>query len=164
MNGLYQVSNLGRVKSLNYRHSSKEHILATMNCRGYMKVGLSKASNVKMYHIHRLVAEVFIPNPNDLPEVNHKDENKLNNCVDNLEWCGHKYNSNYGTRAKRLSISHINHSNFSKQVLCVETGVIYPSAHEAGRQTGLDFSEIARVCRGYRNRKTAGGYHWKYTE
>ena len=171
MNGLYQVSNLGRVKSLNrtsthskgYIAHYKEKILTPRSDKnGYVKVGLSKYGKTKLYYVHVLVAEAFINNPDNLPEVNHIDEDKTNNCVDNLEWCNHKYNSIHGTRANRISKAMTNNKKVSKQVLCVETGIIYPSVHEASRQINLDFSEIATVCRGYRNRKTAGGYHWKY--
>ena len=163
MNGLYQVSNLGRVKSLHYRHSNTHTILKTHIYRGgYIRVALSKDGKTKLYHIHRLVAEAFIENPDNLPEINHKDENKLNNEASNLEWCTHRENSNYGTRGKRISKAHINNTYNTKAVQCIETGMIYESAHEAERQTGIGFSQICAVCRGYRNRKTAGGYHWKF--
>ena len=159
MNGLYQVSNLGRVKSLYF---NKEKILTTHTCKGYQRVGLSKNKKQTLYFVQRLIAEAFIPNPDNLPEVNHKDENKVNNCISNLEWCNHNYNSNYGTRKDRISKTHINHPNLSKPVKCIETGVIYPSAHEAARQTNLNFSMICAVCRGDRNK--TGGYHWQYVE
>ena len=112
------------------------------------------------HFVHRLVAEAFIPNSSNLLEVNHKDENKLNNNVDNLEWCTHIYNSNYGTRGKRISNTHLNNPQQSKAVQCIETGIIYPSTHEAARQLGGHYSLIARCCRGERE-KTCG-YHWKY--
>ena len=120
---------------------------------------MSRDGKVKLYYVHVLVAQAFIANPDNLPEVNHKDEDKVNNEASNLEWCTHEYNSNHGTRANRISKANTNNKKVSKPVLCIETGVIYPSVHEASRQMNLDFSEIARVCRGYRNRKTAGGYH-----
>ena len=99
MNGLYQVSNLGRVKSLNrtsthpkgYIAHYKEKILKqSFERNGYVRVGLSKYGKTKLYYVHVLVAEAFINNPDNLPEVNHIDEDKTNNCVDNLEWCNHK--------------------------------------------------------------------------
>lgn len=102
--GLYQVSNLGRVKSLNYAKQGKEKILKDrISATGYKRVNLSKSGERKTYYVHRLVAETFIPNPNGYSEVNHKDENKSNNNIDNLEWCTSKYNSNYGTRNERQS-------------------------------------------------------------
>lgn len=162
MNGLYQVSNLGRVKSLHYRHSNKEKILPLQKCREYLNVGLSKNGKQVGHFIHRLVAEAFIPNPDRLPEVNHKDEDKYNNNVDNLEWITTKNNMNYGTRNKRISKNLLNRKDISKPVQCIETGITYSSAHEANRQTGINFSKICAVCRGERN--TTGGYHWRYKD
>lgn len=113
--GLYQVSNLGRVKSLprikrNFNINTKqlEEIILPEKIRrlqltryGYYRIGLTKNHKQIYYYVHRLVAEAFIPNPENLTHINHKDENKLNNCVDNLEWRTAKYNSNYGARNKR---------------------------------------------------------------
>ena len=103
----YQVSNLGRLMSLNYRNTGRAELLKTSKDKcGYLRVGLFKNGKRKMFSVHRLVAETFIPNPNNLPEVNHKDENKENNFVGtpdnnykdgNLEWCTREYNMNYGT-------------------------------------------------------------------
>lgn len=108
--GIYQVSNLGRVKSLPRFHKtkngyySKVKILTPIkNDRGYLLVGLSKEWKKQKIFVHRLVAEAFIPNPNNLPQVNHINEfEKDNNCVENLEWCSCKYNCNYGTRNSRI--------------------------------------------------------------
>ena len=97
--GLYMVSNWGRVKSIKF---GKERILKPVtNSSGYLLVGLYKNNIEKKYSVHRLVAEAFIPNPYNLPQVNHKDENKQNNVVSNLEWCTHEYNNTYGTRIER---------------------------------------------------------------
>lgn len=108
--GLYQVSNLGRVKSLeridSLGHKRKEKIFKPQKNKGYLRVSLWKDGKGKKYSIHRLVAIAFIPNPDNLPEVNHKDENKFNNNVDNLEWCTVAYNNTYGTRIQRFSESH----------------------------------------------------------
>ena len=104
--GKYQVSNLGRVKSLNYRRTGKEEILTnTPNEKGYLYLFLYKKGKRKPYYIHRLVTDAFIVNPNNYEEVNHKDEDKTNNNVDNLEWCSRKYNMNYGTRKLKQSIA-----------------------------------------------------------
>lgn len=108
---LYQVSNLGRVKSLarkvikkNYVSFKKERILKQQTDRyGYKKVILQRNYQIKTFSIHRLVAEAFLENPYNLPQINHKDENKENNCVLNLEYCDSKYNNNYGTRNIRVS-------------------------------------------------------------
>ena len=104
--GKYQVSNMGRVKSLIDNHGKyREHILKPrLNKENkYLQVRLFKGSKGKEFTVHRLVANAFIPNPNNLPIVNHKDENPSNNCVDNLEWCTNEYNLNYGTSRERLS-------------------------------------------------------------
>lgn len=99
--GKYQVSNTGEIRSLKF---GKIKILKqyTDKC-GYNFLILSENGKRKNYFVHRSVAMTFIPNPNNLPQVNHKDENKANNCVDNLEWCSRKYNMNYGTRNERAS-------------------------------------------------------------
>lgn len=103
--GKYQVSNYGSVKTLNYRRTGTARLLIPKNDKGYLAVGLYKNGKRKMFLIHRLVAEAFIPNPENLPQVNHIDEDKTNNYVENLEWCTQSYNNNYGTRLKRVSES-----------------------------------------------------------
>lgn len=108
--GLYQVSNLGNVKRLKgYKGRGKgyiveEHLIQpSINSRGYQNVILCKNGKTKTFAMHRLVAIAFLDNSDNLPQVNHKDEDKTNNCVDNLEWCDSKYNNNYGTRNKKCS-------------------------------------------------------------
>lgn len=110
--GLYEVSNTGQVRSLDKYDSinrfRKGRILTLYTeTGGYLKVGLSSNGKTKKYLVHRLVAEAFIPNPDNLPQVNHIDENPSNDNVDNLEWCNAKYNSNYGTRNDRIRNSRI---------------------------------------------------------
>lgn len=107
---LYEISSYGRVKSLErYRYNNgekqllKERILKPHNTKGYFTVCLYKNKTHKLYLIHRLVAQAFIPNPDNLPQVNHKDEDKTNNRVNNLEWCTAKYNMNYNDVLKRRS-------------------------------------------------------------
>lgn len=109
--GLYQVSNCGRIRSLDRYDSMgrfrKGIIKAdTHNGYGYRNVMLSKDGRSETLYVHRLVALAFIPNDNNLPQVNHKDENKENNHVDNLEWCTNEYNSNYGNHNEKLSKAH----------------------------------------------------------
>lgn len=161
--GFYEVSSLGRVKSLNYNKTGKEKIMKQVkNRNGYLQVGLCKNGKMILKSVHRLVAVAFIPNPNNYPQVNHINENKEDNRVDNLEWCTRKYNTNYGTRNERISSKLTNHEKKSKPVLCVETGVVYISAHEAERQTGVYHPNIIACCKG--KYKTTGGYHWQYED
>lgn len=104
--GCYQVSNFGNVKSLNYMHTGKEQILKLKTKKsGYLQVNLCKDGKIKTYTIHRLVAKAFVENPDNLPQVNHIDEDKTNNRFDNLEWCDQKYNNNYGTHNIRVTES-----------------------------------------------------------
>ncbi|MEF3886392.1 NUMOD4 motif-containing HNH endonuclease [Lacticaseibacillus rhamnosus] len=103
--GLYQVSNMGRVRSLNHEdtrgHHVKGKVLAGRPNKGYLGVALYRDGNAKGYPVHRLIAKAFLDNPSNLPEVNHKDENKANNAVSNLEWCTAFYNNTYNGRHKR---------------------------------------------------------------
>ena len=97
--GLYQVSNLGQVKRLSNNKYTREKMLKPRKGKsGYLQVILSEKGNIKSKYVHQLVASAFIPNPNNYIEINHKDENKENNNFENLEWCTHKYNCNFGTR------------------------------------------------------------------
>ncbi len=144
--GLYAITSDGKVWS--YR---KNRYLNLVLCgKGYLQAHLWKNGNRKPCLIHRLVAETFIPNPDNLPQVNHRDEDKTNNCVGNLEWCSAKYNMNYGTRQDENGTP----------VLCVETNTIYKSMGEAERSIGVRESGISQCCRGIY--KTAGGFHWEY--
>lgn len=155
--GLYQVSNKGRIRN------TKGEILAyDTTPNGYCRVHLCKKGKAKWHTIHRLVAKAFIPNPDNLPQVNHKDEDKVNNNVENLEWCDNKYNTKYGTRNKRISNAQINNKSISQPVKCIETDIIYPSIMEAERQTGIFNTAIGKVCKG--ERKTAGHCHWIYID
>lgn len=141
--GLYQISNLGYVKSLRF---GKEKILKPVkDGKKYLCVVLYKQGKHKMCKVHRLVAQAFIPNSKNLPQINHKDEDKTNNSVINLEWCDCQYNIDYSQ---------------SKQVRCIETGKIYSSTMEVEKQLGFSQSNISLVCNG--KRKTCGGFHWKY--
>lgn len=149
--GLYQVSNLGRVKSSNYHMTGKEKFLKPLKQQGgYFQVMLCKEGKYKHCYVHRLVASTFIENPYNLPQVNHKNEDKTNNSVDNLEWCTSKYNINFGTRTEKVS----------KQVKCIDTGIVYPSTRYASRQTGVNQASISSCCNG--KLKTAGKLHWEY--
>lgn len=103
--GLYKISNYGRIMVINLRGSGKQHIMTPiLDGQGYARIGLTKNGKTKTYRVHRLVAITFIHNENNKPEVNHKNELKWCNCVWNLEWCSSKENSNWGTRNKRVGL------------------------------------------------------------
>lgn len=164
--GKYQVSNLGNVKSLDFvyidknnkKYIHKGRILKHKKIsNGYLCVDLGK--NYPNRNIHRLVAEAFIPNPNNYPCVNHKDENPKNNNVDNLEWCTYKYNRNYGTVNEKLIKA------FGKRIKQIDKSgnvvKIYNSVHQASREIGnKTASNISKCCLGKRN--YVKGYRWEY--
>ena len=173
----YQVSNLGRVKSIErkekcknfYRIRKEKILIPEKTIGGYLRVNLWEDGKMKHFSVHRLVASAFVQN-NSLfnTEINHLDENKENNCASNLEWCEHIHNINFGTRNERAGIAiskaltGIYNTKKSKSIMCIETSKIYPSLSEVQRQFGFSQSNICNCCRGKRN--TCGGYHWKYVE
>lgn len=162
----YTITDDGRVFSLNYhKEGYKKEMKPGKDKNGYFDVGLyNKVSKRKIFMVHRLVALAFIPNPDNLPAVNHKDEVKTNNMVGNLEWCSIKYNNTYGTRLEKISKKHLNRKDESKPVKQFTTdGVFikeYPSMHEVERQTGFNPSHILKCCKG--RRKSSYNYIWRY--
>ena len=147
--GLYEVSNLGRVKSLLH---GKDKILKPWKTHGgYLQVCLSKDGKVKHTLVHRLVADSFIPNPNNLETVNHKDEVKTNNVASNLEWMTRGDNIIY-SKACKVQM-------FDKQT--GELLATFPSTMEAERVTRIYQGNISSCCNG--KRKSAGGYIWRYS-
>lgn len=155
--GFYQVSNTGKVKSF---QKGKPLFLKTSLTKGYVTVNLFQNKKIKKCLVHRLVALAFIPNPNNYREINHKDENKLNNCVDNLEWCTRSYNMAYGTARLRQGISN---GNSIKQCIVGDIEIArYCSAEIASQLLNIDASSIIACCKGKRGE--AGGYFWKYCD
>lgn len=157
-NGLYLVSNTGVVYSVR-----RDIILKPDNVRGYLQVTLQRGGERKRKKVHRLVAELFVPNPMNLPCVNHIDENKMNNFAGNLEWCTVAYNNAFGGRLERSKETQIRNAEKigkSKPVECVDTTVVYSSSKQAERETGVYHSHISKCCKG--KLKTAGGMRWKY--
>lgn len=164
----YQVSNYGKIRSKDrylrvcgggYRFVKGIPIKTMTYTNGYIGVGLYKNGKHKMKLVHRLVAESFIPNPDNYPQINHKDENITNNHLENLEWCTAKYNANYGTRNERM----IKDSSLKAVIMCSTDGLelkYFKSLGEASRETGFDISAIIRACKG--KQKTSYGYIWKY--
>ena len=158
--GLYQVSNLGRVKSL-----KRQLILKPMRTKkGYLCVALYKCPIRKFKPIHRLVAQAFIPNPKNLPQVNHKDENKENNYVDNLEYCTNKYNELYGTRIERVSknLEHRRITSVNQYDLYGTFIKSWKTAKDAAQSMKIPASSICKCCKGIRNQ--THNYMWRYNK
>ena len=168
--GLYQISNLGRIKSLQRYvrvggggfRPLQERIISPVKClNGYLEANLNKNGKRYVKLLHRVVAEAFLPNPHGYPQINHKDEDLTNCAVDNLEWCTAKYNANYGTRNVRMMENrefkpvdqYDKYGNFIKH---------YDKITDATNETGADTSAIIRVCKGKQH--TSLGYVWKYSD
>lgn len=137
--GLYQISNMGKIKS--YVRDKNGKIMNPRKCNGYLSINLVKNSIGKMFYVHRIVATMFIENPSKLPEVNHIDENKSNNNVSNLEWCDRKYNCNHGTRNERrakkmLGVGAGKPNCRRKPVICLNTMQIFDYVREAQEWCG----------------------------
>ena len=164
--GKYQVSNLGNVKSLNYHRMGISKVLTPRKCKtGYLRIGLCKSSNKKTYNVHKLVAQAFLENPNNLPSINHKDENKENNRADNLEFCTQAYNNAYGTHNERVGKAHRNRKDQSKPIIATDANgkeTYFPSVKEAERLWGVDHSGVCKVLKGKYERMY--GYEWRYAE
>ena len=147
--GLYEISNLGRVHSV-ARFKARTKILSLNINAKYYAVGLRKNNKYKIHKVHRLVALAFIHNPDNLPQVNHKDENKLNNCVDNLEWCARQYNINYGSRNKKQAETLMKSSCNDKPVARIDSDghilEVFHSGNAAGRKLGINSRSIRKVC------------------
>ena len=147
--GKYLISTDGKVMAISrrvkfgnvYRWTKTKLLTPRDNGKGYLELEFLG----KHRYIHRLVAEAFIPNPQNLPQVNHKDENKSNNCVENLEWCDRVYNTNYGTGIERSK-----GKRFGDRfvVINLDTGEVYQTPKDASRATGIHNDSISRVCKG----------------
>ena len=156
----YEVSDHGRVKSLarDYHYGSHEDmILYQGDWRGYKCVTLFRSGKRHHKLVHRLVADAFIPNPDKLPIINHKDETPANNRADNLEWCTYRYNIHYGGCRDKISKS------VSRKVIQLTKDgsivAVWDSMTKAAASTGACLSEISRCCKN--NRLSAGGYKWR---
>lgn len=176
--GAYQVSNTGKVRSVDRLIGNRfvhGKILSDADSgKGYRYVNLRKNNKGKNLFVHRLVAQAFIPNKEGMPEVNHKDEDKANNCVGNLEWCGHVYNNNYGTKIERMmnskgwqvTLRKFKHKNaIPKAVVATnKDGVIFKfsSIKLAAKELSIDASAIVKCCKGKAH--TAKGFTFKYAD
>ena len=159
----YEISNLGRIKSYKIDKVNGRIMKPTKCTKGYLQLDLSLDGRKREHRVHlavhRLVAKAFIPNPNNFPEVNHIDEDKTNNCVDNLEWCTGKYNCNYGTHIERIA------EKTRKSIYSIDRdGNIeyFCGVREAGRKLSKPYTSISAVLNG--RRKTAHGRQWFWNE
>lgn len=160
----YEVSSNGEVRSTNYNHTGVCKILkSSISSNGYYGVILVKGGRRFYRAVHRLVAEAFLPNTNNLPYINHRDENKLNNKASNLEWCTAQYNIKYGScidrRANKQKVTRGN------PIISIDNNgneVKYISAKEASRITGINQGSISKCCKG--ERRIAGGFRWRYEQ
>ena len=173
--GLYKVSNLGKILSLNYKNTGKPDLMnPSTNTDGYLKVNLRKNGEMKTCLVHRLVAETFLENPENKPQVNHKDEDKTNNFVflnedgtvnkkkSNLEWKSPKDNCNHGTRNERIAKANTNGKKSKKVLQLSLSGELireWESTNECGRN-GFNQSAVAKCCRG--EKPQYKGFKWCY--
>lgn len=173
--GFYQVSDTGDVRSVDRtiifsdgreRFFHGKVLSPSVGNHGYKTIVLKKNGLCRAFTIHRLVANAFIPNPNGFSEVNHKDEDKLNNFVGNLEWCSHKYNMSYGTKIERMLLNRDSKAlakKHEKPVLSIDPDgniALYLSVTAGAKTNGLDVSSVSACCRG--KYKTCGGLIWNY--
>lgn len=146
--GMYEVSSIGLVRNIKTGRILRQCV---NNC-GYKTVLLISNGCGKRLLVHRLVATAFIKNPGNLPLVNHKDGNKLNNNVENLEWCTHSENQQHRRKVLKKGL---------RKVQCIETGIVYESVKSAADQNGTYIPNVVRACK---NGSTASGFHWTYVE
>lgn len=152
--GIYEVNRLGEIRRIKTGRILKGY----QGRDGYQRVSLTTNGITKPFLLHRLIASAFIPNPMNYPCINHKDEDKSNNSLDNLEWCTHRYNLNYGTHNARANETRKKPiSQYSRNGEFIRN---WDSVTDIHRETGIDMGHITACCRG--TRKTAGNYRWKY--
>lgn len=167
--GLYQVSTMGNIVSLNYNHTGlRKPRIARIDKGGYSYVTLYRNGTTKTMKVHRLVAITFIPNPNNLPQINHRDENKLNNNIENLEWCDFSYNNKYGSRPRKVLDAYKRNgcSKAERPVVKIDkSGTIieeFISISEAARAVGVRRESLRDAVLG--KSKTCADYIWKYKQ
>lgn len=169
--GLYEVSNLGRVRRLDGTdargHRIKGRVLKARRCsRGYSAVSLSNGT-ASQAMIHRLVAKAFVPNPHNKPDINHLDENKTNNAAVNLEWVTKSENMNWGSLPERMREITFEQHQARKKPVCMMTKdgfelAVFFSAADAERATSIKAQHISQCCTNAPYHLSAGGYKWKY--
>ena len=144
----YEVSTKGRVRNINYRNTGTVRVLKPqLDTKSYYYIDVWKDGKKRTFRVHRLVATMFIPNPHNLPQVDHIDRDRTNNCVENLRWVSRQQNMN----------------NAGKRIRCVETGEIFDTMAQASRKMNIDLSNLSKHLRGV-SYKTVGGYTFEYVD
>lgn len=170
--GYYQVSNLGNFRSvpriIKYKNNGTrlypaKNLLTETTKDNYQRITLMKEGVKQRFQAHRLVAITFIPNPENKPCVNHKDGNKSNNCVENLEWCTPSENTLHAIKTGLIDPSKHHPSN-AKRIQCIETGEIFPSYYQAVKWLGRGKGSITSLSQLTRKYGKALGYHWKFID
>lgn len=161
---LYQVSNTGKVRTLIHNKIMKPDVY-----NGYERVTLYSPFRKRRSFVHRLVAEAFVPNPENKPIIDHIDTNPFNNNADNIKWCSQKENINNPISLNKRHKPHskewnenIRKGQEKKPIFCVELGIVFNGQTDAQRKLGIFQTNIGKVLLG--KRKTAGGYHWQYED
>ena len=148
--GAYLISNTGKI----FNQKTKKYLKPSVASNGYLHVTLCYGKREDVF-IHREVAKAFIPNSDNYTVINHIDENKLNNNANNLEWCNHKYNLNYGKMQTSRNKSVVSIDRYNRKCF-------FASMKEASEKLGVRYQGISAVCRGVK--KTCGGFRWEYSE
>ena len=160
--GKYQVSNLGRVRSIprSGKHCTRKEakIMFLSDRKGYKAITLYKSGKRKTISVHKLVAEAFVPNTKSKPVINHVNGDRADNRAENLEWVTQSENVQHSFDVLK------NYNTDNKSVVCIETGEIFKSMTEASIQTGANRTRIGKCCANKPHCHTAGGYHWRYKE
>ena len=159
--GRYMISSFGRVKTLDYKRTGREAIMRGLtDIRGYKNIAFrvgGAGSKQKHFMVHRLVANAFIPNQLNKPFVNHKNGDRKDNRVENLEWCSKSENEVH----KIYTLGKTSGSMIPpKKIMCVETGQVFKSERDAAKFAGVTQGAISAAVRG--KSKVSGGYHWRY--
>lgn len=174
--GLYEVSNKGRVRSLDRMVRNREHdyhakgriLKLYTKSSGYVFVRLADNGKIKTLYVHRLIAEAFLLNPSNQSQINHKDENKANNLLENLEWCSASYNINYGDRSMKVTRTKNKNGSIGAERQVVKYDLNdrfleeYASVKIAAENNGVFRSNIYKCCCG--KYKQTGGFKWKFKD
>lgn len=154
--GLYEVSDYGRIRSLKRNTTNGVILKLCKDAHGYLKCSLTKDGLQRTVRVHRIVGLTFVENPHDLPILNHKDEDKTNNTVSNLEWCDSKYNLNYGSCNEKMALAK------GRPFICLETDKVYLNQGDCAKEIGISRGSISQILCG--RRESCKGFHFKHID